>query len=92
MAIEIKCINKSSRSDAHSRIQNVGGINPDGGRWKLSEAEAIQSIKNGKYQFFTYGGGKRVDVIIATHEGREYLKTQTDGIQPNNLLALPECP
>jgi len=24
--------------------------------------------------------------------GREYLKTEADGYEPNNLLSLPECP
>jgi hypothetical protein len=33
-----------------------------------------------------------VKVIIATRLGREYLKTEADGEQPDNLLALPECP
>ncbi|MFI5246011.1 MAG: DUF3892 domain-containing protein [Gemmatimonadales bacterium] len=36
--------------------------------------------------------GKSVWVIIATHNGNEYLKTEADGVHPNNLLALPECP
>ncbi|TPW35082.1 DUF3892 domain-containing protein [Oecophyllibacter saccharovorans] len=92
MALEIKCINKSSRQDAHSRINHIGGINSNGGRWTLSEEEAIQGIKTHKYDFYTNAGGKKAKVVIATHEGREYLKTENDKIQPNNLLSLPECP
>jgi hypothetical protein len=38
MTIEIKCINKSDRYDPHERILRVGGINPDGARWSLSQA------------------------------------------------------
>lgn len=75
-----------------SAFRNVGGINADGGRWKLSLEQAIADIKAGKYQFFTHVNGKSVWVIIATNEGREYLKTENDGLQPNNLLSLPECP
>jgi hypothetical protein len=26
------------------------------------------------------------------HMGRRYLKTEPDGVRPNNLLSLPECP
>jgi hypothetical protein len=91
--VEIKCINKSDRSNAHERIRNVGGVNGDGSRWRLTEDEAIAGIKSGKWKFWTTGGGKIVWVVIAkSSAGREYLKTESDGVQPNNLLALPECP
>ena len=90
--VEIKCIVKTNRSDAHQRIQSVGGVNPDGQRWKLSEADAIKGIHDDKWDFWTQGGGKTVDVVIAKREGKEYLKTKNDGVQPDNLLALPTCP
>jgi hypothetical protein len=32
--------------------------------------------------------GRSVWVIIAIHNGREYLKTEADGYEPNNLLSL----
>ena len=89
---EIKCINKTDRTDPHERIHSVGGVNPDGKRWKLSEADAIGGIENGTYEFWTQGGGKTVDVIVATHNGHKYLKTRNDGVHPNNLLVLSECP
>jgi hypothetical protein len=28
----------------------------------------------------------------ARHSGREYLKTEADGVKPDNLLSLSECP
>lgn len=84
---EIKCINKSNRNDAHDRIKNVGGTG-----WKLPQPDAIKTIEDGTYTFWTMGGGTRVDVIIATRNGVKYLKTKNDGEQPNNLLSLPECP
>jgi hypothetical protein len=31
-------------------------------------------------------------VIVAVHNGHKYIKTKADGIQPDNLLSLPECP
>lgn len=90
--VQISCINKQPRMDPHERIRNVGGLNPDGKRWQLTLNEAIAGIENGTYTFWTKGGGYIVDVIIAKHLGNKYLKTKTDDVQPDNLLALPECP
>ena len=90
--VEIKCINKTNRMDPHERIQNVGGVNPEGGRWKLSVGDAIAGIEAGKWNFYVSASGKMVWVVVASNNGRKYLKTEADGIHPNNLLALPECP
>jgi hypothetical protein len=91
--LEIKCIVKTDRSDPHERISRVGGVNADGTPWGLSEDDAIAGIDNGTWRFWTQGGGKSVWVIIAVSAaGHRYLKTEADGIHPNNLLALPPCP
>ncbi len=90
--VEIKCIRKTNRSDPHERIQGVGGVNSDGTRWYLLLNDAIEGIEQGKWRFWTGGGGKPVWVIIASHNSHKYLKTESDGIHPNNLLALQECP
>ena len=91
-SVEIKCINKTYRTDPHERISHVGGVNSDGNRWKLTLDAAIQGIESGKWTFWAKGGGRTADVIIATHSGHKYLKTTNDGVHPDNLLALPECP
>jgi hypothetical protein len=90
--VQIKCINKTNRTDPHDRIHSVGGTNPDGKRWKLTTDQAIAGIDEGKWRFYTSVNGKSVWVIIATHNGHRYLKTEADGVGQNNLLALPECP
>lgn len=89
--IQIMCINKSNRQSAHERITHVGGTTPK--RWKITQPEAIAHIKSGEWKFYTSVNGKSVWVIVArTGQGHEYLKTENDGEQPNNLLSLPECP
>jgi len=90
---EVLCINKSNRSNPHERITHIGGRNADGGRWKITEVEAISGIESGKWAFYVNKAGRPVDVIIAKSDsGNKYLKTIADGVIPNNLLSLPECP
>lgn len=91
--IRIKCINKDDRNNPYEAITHIGGVNPDGTKWKLTQKEAIASIKNGKYDFYVENPtGDKVNVIVAISQyGNEYLKTESDGDSPNNLLSLPEC-
>lgn len=90
----ISCVAKLDRQNPHERISHVGGLNPDGGRWRLSLAEAIAGVKAGRYSFFVENPpGHVADVVIARSVfGHEYLKTTRDGEHPNNLLSLPTCP
>lgn len=91
--VQIRCINKSDRFNAYERIINIGGVNPDGGRWKLPQPQAIADTESGKYSFYVSVNGNDVDVIVSkSAAGHKYLKTTNDGEHPNNLLSLPECP
>lgn len=59
----------------------------------MSVANAIASIERDEYSFFVSRGGSTVDVVTAVSaSGNKYVKTVADGEQPDNLLALPECP
>lgn len=89
---QVSCINKrGDHYDAHERIENIGGIY-NGSRWKIAESSAIFNIRYGLEEYYVTANNKSVNVIIATHNEREYLKTTDDGYAPNNLLNLGECP
>ncbi len=92
MSKQVSCINKrGNHYDPHERIQAIGGVTGLY-RWKDSEDVAIANVKRDATSYYVSVGGRTVWVIVATHNGREYLKTQADGYSPDNLLALPECP
>ena len=91
--VQIMCVNKSDRFNPHERILFVGGTNPNGTRWKLSQQQAIDGIESDKWRFWVSAGGKSVWVIVAVSRfGNKYIKAESDGEQPDNLLSLPECP
>lgn len=91
--IEITCVTKTDRYNPHERIRKIGGRNPDGARWSLSQEEAISGIESKKWEFFVQKAGRKVKVIIAKSAyGNKYLKTEADGAESNNLLSLNECP
>lgn len=89
---QILCVNKSDRYNPHERITHIGGKNANGTRWRITQEEAITGIESGKWSFYVSRGGRTVDVIVAKSQyGHKYLKTVADGVQPDNLLSLPEC-
>jgi hypothetical protein len=84
---QVTCITKrGSHLDPHERIERIGGSN-----WSLTEDQAIRNIESGTEGYFVSVNGQSVDVVVAQHNGRKYLKTTADGYAPNNLLSLPEC-
>lgn len=89
-SFEIKCINKSPREDRYHRITHVGGFGTT--QWKLTVAEVIRRIEGGLEAFHTFVNGHHQNVIVASRNGRKYIKTEADADTPDNLLSLPECP
>jgi hypothetical protein len=74
------------------RIRGLGGVNPDGAHWRISETEAIAAIEAGRWSFFVELDGRPQPIVIAVSKyGSKYLKGTNDRLQPEALLKLPEC-
>jgi hypothetical protein len=90
---QITCTNKGNRLNTHERISQIGGLNEDGSRWKMTRHEAMRVIETGEYEFFVKMKGVIYEVIVSTSRfDYKYLKTTSDGEEPSSLLSLPDCP
>lgn len=82
-------VRKAYSHDPHERIEAIGGLNPDKTRWSLSQAAAIAAIESGTDKFFVATPERAVEVIVATHAGEKYLKTDREKTHADDLLSLP---
>lgn len=88
---QVVCVTKrGGHYNPHERITHLG-INTANGRQSYTQEQIIQWIDTRQHSFYVSAGGRTVDVIVASRNGRKYLKTTADGDAPNNLLSLPEC-
>lgn len=85
------CIQKTSHGEPYDRIASVGIAMPDGTTLFLSQAQAISAILLGTDSFFVVLSRETVPVTTATRNGRQYLKSVRDRLQPADLLMLPDC-
>lgn len=85
--VEVHCSRKEN-----GQVTGIGGINPNGSRWFLTEPQAIEGIEQGKWEFFIRVNGREVKIYVVRRNGRKHLWTDPDGYRPNNLAELPECP
>jgi hypothetical protein len=91
--LRIRHVVRTDRPGAHEQIQAICGIKPDGSHWSLTQNEAISQVEEGTSIFYVErAGGRRFDVIVAMDfHARKYLKTVSDGEQPDELFYLPNC-
>lgn len=90
---QVRYICKNDRYNPSDRITHIGGVHLDGKRWILTQQEAIQGIRTGKFRFYVNVAGERDWLVVSfSIFGNLYLKTQNDKDEPNSLLILPEFP
>ena len=88
----ISCITRSDLLNHDRRIQGIGGVNPDGAHWRISEAEVIAAIETGRWSFYVEVAGREVPITVAVSRyGNKYLKGTGDALHPDTLLRLPDC-
>lgn len=88
---QVTC-HKPDNADKDRRLQGLGG--PGGGGWYHPIDVLIRNLDAGNFRLWTTTTrGESVWVVVKQRpNGRKYLKTEPDGVEPNNLLALPHCP
>lgn len=87
MTKQITCITKDEPKNPYERITNVGGSG-----FYITQTQAIRDVEADPSAYFVSVRGDSVWVIVATSRfGNKYIKTTSDGDEPNNLLSLPQC-
>lgn len=76
-------------ADKDRRLQGVGG--PVGDGWYRTVDQMIAHIEGGDRFWTVDQQGNSVWLMVSSRNGRKYIKTESDGVEPNNLLALPHC-
>jgi len=62
--------------------------NPDAEWSPRTRREVIEDIRNGEHEYFVSG---RVAVGVVTYESGDFIRTEIDSIELNNLDNLPDC-
>lgn len=83
----VSFINRAYSHDPLEQIENIGGLNSDHTRWKLSQAAAISAIESGTDEFFVNTEGGPIKLIVLTHQGQKYLKSEREKSHPDELLS-----
>ena len=74
------------------RLLGFGGVNLDGAHWRISQDQAIVAIETGRWSFYIEADGRELLlVVVVSRYGSKYIKSVGDGLQPDSLLALPDC-
>src|SRR4051812_6462994 len=93
-SLHVRCVQRSDSTDPHARILSVGGRGPYGEPFRYTHEEAVEGIRHGRFSmYFDHSNGHDTPIVVARGIfSHYYLKGEGDLDQPDELLALPECP
>ncbi|AWA30453.1 DUF3892 domain-containing protein [Flavobacterium magnum] len=90
---QIRFVKKSASQNIAERIASIGGVNPDGTTWEISQAQAVIGIESGRWMFYIHCNEEFSKVIVAVStDAEKYLKTEMDLFDMSLLLLLPDYP
>lgn len=87
----VDCINKAVTHGSHEHITHVGNSNNG---WRMTKEAVIQRIDGGAESFHTVERttGKPMPIGVVRPTGHApYLRTHSDGVWNDNLLAQADC-
>lgn len=91
LSLRVDCISRAGRRPPDDRILAIGGTDPDGARWRLTEDAALAAMERGSRFYLERPKGHRVDLVVVPGFGRKHVRTEADRSGPSLLLELPEC-
>jgi hypothetical protein len=83
----VSFVSRAYSHDPLEQIENIGGLNSDHTRWKLSQTAAISAIESGTDEFFVNTENGPIKLIVLTHQGQKYLKSEREKSHPGELLS-----
>lgn len=90
--ITVNCINKDDRYNPYERITHIGWVDWNWNRFRITQEKTIDYILNKKYNFYVKLNWIFVKLIVEkSRYWNNYIKTENDWNEPNNLLSLQEC-
>ncbi|TNE62417.1 MAG: DUF3892 domain-containing protein [Alphaproteobacteria bacterium] len=88
---DVSAIKKDDSRNPFERVTHLCGPSFDGSLWEIPQAEAIDGIRCGRFEFYVAAeDGTRTKLVIARGPFGYYLKAGTDRGEPASLLNLPE--
>ncbi len=84
----VSSVNRAYSRDPLERVENIAGINSDRTRWQLSQTAAIAAIEAGTDEFFVNATDGPVRLVVLTHQGQKYLRTEREKTHPDDLFSL----
>lgn len=94
MSVKITCINKDNGDhyDPHMGITHLGWINESSSEHgKSTRAQMIVFLESGGAAYTRDVFNNIAWLVVRIRNGVKYVKTEADGRETNNLLALKEC-